>query len=52
MPDGIELRCSAIVVRQHVVLLIHRTYDWVQRQRANRQVGRPEQGIYRGRLPG
>ena len=27
MPDGIELRCSAIVVRQQAVLLIHRTYD-------------------------
>lgn len=25
--DGIELRCSAIVVRQQTVLLIHRTYD-------------------------
>jgi 8-oxo-dGTP diphosphatase len=25
--DGIELRCSAIVVRQQAVLLIHRTYD-------------------------
>jgi 8-oxo-dGTP diphosphatase len=27
MPDGIVLRCSAIVVRQQAVLLIHRTYD-------------------------
>jgi 8-oxo-dGTP diphosphatase len=27
MPDGIELRCSAIVVRQQAVLLIHRAYD-------------------------
>jgi len=27
MPDGIELRCSAVVVRQQAVLLIHRTYD-------------------------
>ncbi len=25
MPDGIELRCSAIVVRQGAILLIHRT---------------------------
>jgi 8-oxo-dGTP diphosphatase len=25
--DGIELRCSAIVIRQQAVLLIHRTYD-------------------------
>jgi 8-oxo-dGTP diphosphatase len=33
VPDGIELRCSAIIVRQQAVLLIHRTYgsagDWV-----------------------
>jgi ADP-ribose pyrophosphatase YjhB (NUDIX family) len=33
MPDGIELRCSAILIRQQAVLLIHRTYhgadDWV-----------------------
>jgi 8-oxo-dGTP diphosphatase len=33
LPDGIELRCSAIIVRQGAVLLIHRTYgsadDWV-----------------------
>lgn len=32
-PDGIDLRCSVIVVRQHTVLLIHRTRhgadDWV-----------------------
>lgn len=27
MPDGIDLRCSAIVVRRKAVLLIHRTYD-------------------------
>jgi len=27
MPDGIDLRCSAIVVRQQAVLLIRRTYD-------------------------
>ncbi len=27
MPGGIDLRCSAIVVRQQAVLLIHRTYD-------------------------
>lgn len=27
MPDGIDLRCSAIVVRQQGVLLLHRTYD-------------------------
>lgn len=27
LPDGIELRCSAIIVRQQAVLLIHRTYD-------------------------
>jgi len=27
VPDGIELRCSAVVVRQQAVLLIHRTYD-------------------------
>jgi ADP-ribose pyrophosphatase YjhB (NUDIX family) len=27
--DGIELRCSAIVVRQQAILLIHRTYDSV-----------------------
>jgi 8-oxo-dGTP diphosphatase len=31
--NGIELRCSAIVIRQQAVLLIHRTYnsveDWV-----------------------
>jgi len=27
MPDGIDLRCSAVVVRQQAVLLIHRTYD-------------------------
>jgi 8-oxo-dGTP diphosphatase len=27
--DGIELRCSAIVIRQQAVLLIHRTYDSV-----------------------
>lgn len=25
--DGIQLRCSAIVIRQQAVLLIHRTYD-------------------------
>ena len=25
MPDGIDLRCSAVVVRQGAVLLIHRT---------------------------
>jgi 8-oxo-dGTP pyrophosphatase MutT (NUDIX family) len=33
MPDGIELRCSAIVVRRQAVLLVHRTNggtdDWV-----------------------
>lgn len=33
MPDGIELRCSAIVVRERTVLLVHRTGsgagDWV-----------------------
>ncbi len=33
MPDGMELRCSAIVARRQAVLLIHRTYgsadDWV-----------------------
>jgi 8-oxo-dGTP diphosphatase len=33
VPDGIELRCSAIIVRQRSVLLIHRSYagadDWV-----------------------
>jgi 8-oxo-dGTP diphosphatase len=33
MPDGIELRCSAIVVRRRTVLLVHRTSsgagDWV-----------------------
>lgn len=33
MPDGIELRCSAVVVRKHAVLLLHRTNhtadDWV-----------------------
>lgn len=33
MPDGIELRCSAIVVRQRTVLLVHRAgspaRDWV-----------------------
>jgi 8-oxo-dGTP diphosphatase len=33
MPDGIELRCSAIVVRKQTVLLVHRTGsgagDWV-----------------------
>lgn len=33
LPDGIELRCSAIIVRQRAVLLIHRTHagadDWV-----------------------
>jgi ADP-ribose pyrophosphatase YjhB (NUDIX family) len=33
MPDGIELRCSAIVIRRQAVLLIHRTYgsagNWV-----------------------
>ncbi len=33
MPDGIELRCSAVIVRGQSVLLIHRTYgdvdDWV-----------------------
>jgi 8-oxo-dGTP diphosphatase len=32
MPDGIELRCSAIVVRKRAVLLVHRTGgagDWV-----------------------
>ena len=33
MPDGIELRCSAIVVRKGTVLLVHRTGggadDWV-----------------------
>ena len=27
VPDGIELRCSAIVVRRQAVLLIHRTRD-------------------------
>jgi ADP-ribose pyrophosphatase YjhB (NUDIX family) len=33
MPDGIDLRCSAIVVRKRTVLLVHRTGngadDWV-----------------------
>jgi 8-oxo-dGTP diphosphatase len=33
MPEGIDLRCSAIVFRHEAVLLIHRTYgggdDWV-----------------------
>jgi 8-oxo-dGTP diphosphatase len=33
MPDGIELRCSAIVIRQQTVLLVHRAggpaRDWV-----------------------
>ncbi|MGH3231458.1 MAG: NUDIX hydrolase [Streptosporangiaceae bacterium] len=33
MPDGVELRCSAIVVRKGTVLLVHRinggTDDWV-----------------------
>jgi 8-oxo-dGTP diphosphatase len=32
MPDGIDLRCSAVVFRQQAVLLLHRTYnggDWV-----------------------
>jgi ADP-ribose pyrophosphatase YjhB (NUDIX family) len=29
MPDGIALRCSAIVFRRQAVLLIHRTYDSV-----------------------
>lgn len=33
LPDGIELRCSAVVVRQQAVLLVHRTRgaadDWV-----------------------
>jgi 8-oxo-dGTP diphosphatase len=33
MPDGIELRCSAIIVRQQAALLVHRTRgaadDWV-----------------------
>jgi 8-oxo-dGTP diphosphatase len=33
IPDGIELRCSAVVVRQQSVLLVHRTRgaedDWV-----------------------
>ena len=33
MPDGIELRCSAIVVRKRTILLVHRTNggtdDWV-----------------------
>jgi 8-oxo-dGTP diphosphatase len=32
MPDGIELRCSAIVVRKRTMLLLHRTSgadDWV-----------------------
>jgi hypothetical protein len=36
MPDGIALRCSAIVFRRQAVLLIHRTYDsvddWVLRE--------------------
>jgi len=27
IPDGIELRCSAVVVRQQTVLLVHRTRD-------------------------
>ena len=27
MPDGIELRCSAVVARKQAVLLIHRTRD-------------------------
>jgi 8-oxo-dGTP diphosphatase len=27
MPDGIQLRCSAIIVRRHAILLIHRTKD-------------------------
>jgi 8-oxo-dGTP diphosphatase len=33
MPDGVELRCSAIIVRKRSVLLVHRTgsgvNDWV-----------------------
>ncbi|HET6188621.1 MAG TPA: NUDIX hydrolase [Trebonia sp.] len=33
MPEGIDLRCSAVVFRQQAVLLIHRTYgggdEWV-----------------------
>jgi 8-oxo-dGTP pyrophosphatase MutT (NUDIX family) len=33
MPDGVDLRCSAVVFRKQTVLLIHRTYgggdDWV-----------------------
>lgn len=33
IPEGIDLRCSAVVFRQQAVLLIHRTYgggdDWV-----------------------
>jgi len=33
MPDGIQLRCSAVVTRQQAVLLLHRTRggrdDWV-----------------------
>ncbi|MDA8320778.1 MAG: NUDIX hydrolase [Actinomycetota bacterium] len=33
IPDGIELRCSAVIVRQQSVLLVHRTRgsedDWV-----------------------
>jgi 8-oxo-dGTP diphosphatase len=33
MPDGIDLRCSAVISRQEAVLLIHRSYegmdDWV-----------------------
>jgi 8-oxo-dGTP diphosphatase len=33
MPDGVELRCSAIVVRERTVLLVHRVGsgadDWV-----------------------
>jgi 8-oxo-dGTP diphosphatase len=33
IPDGIDLRCSAVVVRQQAVLLVHRTRgaedDWV-----------------------
>jgi len=33
MPDGIDLRCSAIVIRQRTVLLVHRAggpaRDWV-----------------------
>jgi 8-oxo-dGTP diphosphatase len=27
MPDGIDLRCSTILLRDESVLLIHRTYD-------------------------